>query len=79
MMIINIIMMIIITITTIITKIIKEARIPDMEKEAEEEGNYLYGKKWNGKGKEYYQNGIIKYEGEYINGKQNREGKEYDM
>ena len=40
-MIINIIMMIIITITTTITKIIKEARIPDMEKEVQEEGKEI--------------------------------------
>ena len=38
--IINIIMMIIITITTT-TKIIKEARIPDMVKEVQEEGKEI--------------------------------------
>ena len=34
-------MMIIITITTTITKIIKEARIPDMVKEVQEEGKEI--------------------------------------
>ena len=32
------------------------------------EGEYLYGRR-NGKGKEYYQNGKLKFEGEYLNGK----------
>ncbi len=36
------------------------------------EGEYLNGKKWNGKGKEYYLDGDLsshlKFEGEYING-----------
>ena len=32
----------------------------------------------NGKVKEYYDNGIIKFEGEYLNGKRNWKGKEYD-
>ena len=31
----------------------------------------------NGKGKEYYYNGKLKFEGEYLNGKKNGEGKEY--
>ena len=31
------------------------------------EGKYLDGK-WNGKGKEYYQNGKLKYDGEFLNG-----------
>ena len=46
------------------------------------EGEYLNGKSWNGKGKEYYNyNGKLKYEGEYLNGKRwngkgyNKEGK----
>ena len=40
------------------------------------EGEYLNGKK-NGKGKEYYENGQIKFEGEYLKGKI-IEGKGYD-
>ena len=32
---------------------------------------------YNGKGKEYYENGDIKFEGDYINGKRNRNGTEY--
>ena len=40
------------------------------------EGEYLQGKK-NGKGKEYYYNGKLKYEGEYLNGKK-IEGIGYD-
>ncbi len=31
----------------------------------------------NGKGKEYYKNGVLKFEGEYLNGERNGEGKEY--
>ena len=31
------------------------------------EGEYLNGKK-NGKGKEYYENGELRFEGEYIKG-----------
>ena len=31
----------------------------------------------NGKGKEYYDNGKLKYEGEYLNGKRNGKGKEF--
>ena len=31
----------------------------------------------NGKGKEYYWNGNLKFEGEYLNGKRNGKGKEY--
>ena len=34
-------------------------------------------KKWNGKRKEYYK-GHLKFEGEYLNGKINGKGKEYD-
>ena len=30
------------------------------------------------KEKEYYNNGILKYEGEYINGKRNGKGEEHD-
>ena len=33
--------------------------------------------KRNGKGKEYYENGNIEFEGEYLNGKRNGKGKEY--
>ena len=41
-------------------------------------GEYLNGKKWNGKGKEfYYWNGELKFEGEYLNGKK-WNGKGYD-
>ena len=32
----------------------------------------------NGKGKEYYDDGKLKFEGEYLNGKRNGKGKEYD-
>ena len=62
----------------------------------EYEGEFLFNRKWNGKGydengnviyelkngngkvKEYYDNGKIKFEGEYLNGKRNGKGKEYD-
>ena len=61
----------------------------------EYEGEYLYDKKWNGKGydkngniiyvlnngngkvKEYNDDRLI-FEGEYVNGKRNGKGKEYD-
>ena len=61
----------------------------------EYEGDYLFNKKWNGKGydknrniiyeikngngkvKEYYYNGNLEFEGEYINGRRNGKGKEY--
>ena len=33
------------------------------------EKEYLNGKRWNGKIKEYYRNGEFKFEGEYLNGK----------
>jgi len=39
------------------------------------EGEYLEGKE-NGKGKEYYSNGVLKFEGEYINGERKGKGKE---
>ena len=39
-------------------------------------GKYLNGKR-NGKGKEYYFDGILEFEGEYLNGKRNGKGKEY--
>ena len=35
------------------------------------EGEYLNGKRWNGKGKEYYNYRKLKFEGEYLNGKRN--------
>jgi antitoxin component YwqK of YwqJK toxin-antitoxin module len=35
-----------------------------------------YGER-NGKGKEYYKDGTLKFEGEYLNGKRNGKGKEY--
>ena len=38
---------------------------------------YPYEGKRNGKGNEYYYNGILKFEGEDLNGKRNRYGKEY--
>ena len=38
--------------------------------------NYKNGLR-NGKGKEYFINGKLKFEGEYINGKRNGKGKEY--
>jgi len=38
----------------------------------------LKGKRWNGKVKEYYDNGILKFEGEYLNGQINGKGKEYN-
>ena len=41
------------------------------------EGEYLNGIRFNGKGKEYYDNDKIKFEGEYLNGKRN--GKMYDL
>ena len=40
-------------------------------------GKYLNGKR-NGKGKEYYFDGILEFEGEYLNGQRNGKGKEYD-
>ena len=33
------------------------------------EGEYLNGKKWNGKGKEYDEYNNLVFEGEYLNGK----------
>ena len=38
---------------------------------------YLNGKR-NGKGKEFYNNGNLIFEGEYSNGKRNGKGKEYN-
>ena len=39
------------------------------------EGEYLNGKRWNGKGKEYYNNKLI-FEGEYLNGERNLQNNE---
>ena len=42
-------------------------------------GEYLNGKRWDGKGKEYY-DGKLKFEGEYFNGKRwNGKVKEYNL
>jgi len=40
------------------------------------QGESLNGKR-NGKGKEFYYDGELKFEGEYLNGKRNGKGKEY--
>ena len=37
----------------------------------------MHGIRWNGK-EYYYDNGKLKFEGEYLNGKRNGKGKEYD-
>ena len=59
------------------------------------EGEYLYNKKWNGKGYDKndniiyelkngngnvkeYDDGKLSFEGEYLNGKRNGKGEEYD-
>ena len=43
------------------------------------EGEYLNGKRWNGKGKEYYPNDKLAFEGEFLNRKRwNGKGKEYN-
>ncbi len=47
-----------------------------MVEDGTEKGEYLNGRK-SGKGKEYYENGNIKFEGEYLNGKK-LEGIGYD-
>ena len=41
------------------------------------EGEFFKGKRWNGKGKEFDNQGLVVYEGEYLNGKWNGYGKEY--
>ena len=41
------------------------------------EDYFLNGDK-KGKGKEYYDNNELKFEGEYLNGKRHGNGKEYD-
>ena len=44
----------------------------------DENCNTIYElKNGNGHGREYYYNGNLKYEGEYLNGKRNGNGKEY--
>ena len=48
-----------------------------MNKRIEFEGEYLNGKRWNGKIKEYDDKGNL-FEGEYLNGKRNGYGKKYD-
>ena len=40
------------------------------------EGEYVNGKKWNVKVKEYNYDGKLIYEGEYLNGEKNRKRKE---
>ena len=51
----------------------KRKRIP--QKKLIFEGEYLKGKRWNGKGKEYSNNGKLKFESEYLNGKINKKSK----
>ena len=41
------------------------------------EGEYLYGKIWSGKGKEYDNHGNLIFEGEYINSLKNGTIKEF--
>ena len=41
-------------------------------------GEYLNGKRWNGKGKEYDYAGKLRFEGEYLNGNRNGKGKLYN-
>ena len=66
-----------------------------IENQLEYEGEFLFERKYNGKGydkngniiyelingngkvKEYYDVGILKFEGEYLNGKRHGKGKEY--
>ena len=58
----------------------------DMEKEKEKNINLLVQFIWrcifkwtkNGKGKWYYPNGSILFEGEYLNGQRNGKGKEFN-
>ena len=42
------------------------------------DGEFLNGKKWNGKIKEYSDMGDLIFEGEYLNGEKNGKGKEYN-
>ena len=41
------------------------------------EGEYYYGKRYNGKGKEFDCSRKLIFEGEYLNGEKNGKGKEY--
>jgi len=43
------------------------------------EGEYLNGKKWNGKVYEYNSNGKLIFESQYLNGRIDGKGKEYDF
>ena len=43
------------------------------------EGEYLNGKRWNGKIKHYGRNNKLEFEGDLINGERNGKGKEYDF
>jgi len=44
----------------------------------DENGNIIYElKNGNGKVKEYYYDGVLEFEGEYLNGKRHGKGKEY--
>ena len=43
------------------------------KKELIYEGEYLNGKKWNGKGKEFNPDGTLLFEGEYKNGRNGME------
>ena len=53
--------------------------INGMEKKYSKNGKiYLEMKDGSGKGKEYYYDGKLKFEGEYLNGKRKGKGKEYD-
>ena len=42
-------------------------------------GIFLNGKKWNGTGKEYTMDKILRFDGEYLNGEKNEKGKEYNF
>ncbi len=47
------------------------------DNEVEFESEYLYGQKWNGRGKEFYR-GRLKFEGRYSNGERKRSEYESD-
>ena len=51
----------------------------ELNDKIEFEGEYLNGKRWNGKGKEYHDNGKLEFEGEYLNGEINGKGKGYSL
>ena len=42
------------------------------------EGEYLNELRWDGKGKEYYDDGELIFEGVYLNGNRNGKGKEFN-